>query len=111
MSCRDYVVIFGAAVLADWRPSGNLKRRVEGALNWWRDHPVVAFPGYRCGTPRASRGFCDLLPVDGVDPARIVIEDQARGTMQSVRLCDEILRALSDVGATRLAGRGDRRRQ
>jgi uncharacterized SAM-binding protein YcdF (DUF218 family) len=98
---RDYVVIFGAAVRADGRPSGSLERRVQGALDWWRLHPDVAFlptGGVGRHGPAEAEVMRAMLVAGGVDPARILVEDQARDTLQSILLCDRLLRAAGDVG-------------
>ncbi len=88
-------------MLSDGRPSGSLERRVEGALDWWRGHPDVCFlptGGIGRHGPAEARVIRDLLVAAGVNATRVIIEDQARDTLQSVLLCDQILRARSDVG-------------
>ncbi|HWI86830.1 MAG TPA: YdcF family protein [Sphingomonas sp.] len=98
----DYVVIFGAAVGADGRPSGSLERRVAGALAWWHAHRDVHFlptGGIGRHGPAEAAVMRDMLIAAGVAPARITLEDKARDTLESVRLCDRILRARGDAGA------------
>ncbi|MBV9884581.1 MAG: YdcF family protein [Sphingomonadaceae bacterium] len=98
---RDYVIIFGAAVRSDGRPSGSLRHRIEGALAWAARHPDALFiPTGGIG----ESGFAeaeviqDGLAKGGIAPARIVPELQARDTLESVRLCDAILRERGDCG-------------
>jgi len=98
----DYIVIFGAAVRPDGRASGSLQRRVEGALAWWRGHRDACFlptGGVGRHGPAEAEVMRTMLIEGGVDPDRILVEDQARDTLESVRLCDRILRARPDVGA------------
>ncbi len=96
-----YLIIFGAAVLADGTPSGSLARRVEGALAAAQLHADAIF------MPTGGRGASgyveaevmrDMLIAAGVAPERIVVEDKGRDTLESVRLCDALLRRRGDVG-------------
>lgn len=96
---RDYVIIFGAAVRSDGRPSGSLRHRIEGALAWAAAHPDALFiPTGGVG----ATGFAEAeviqhgLAKGGIAPARIIPELQARDTLESVRLCDAILRERGD---------------
>jgi uncharacterized SAM-binding protein YcdF (DUF218 family) len=94
-------VIFGAAVKPDGRPSGSLQRRVDGAVaiaETLGEGLFLATGGQgRFGAPEANV-IRDLLMARGVQPDRILLEDQAHDTLESVRLCDAILRARGDVG-------------
>lgn len=95
-----YLVIFGAKVRADGTPSGSLSRRVEGALAIARDIPdrmFLATGGVGRHGPAEASVIRRLLLAAAVDPGQILIEDQAQDTLQSVLLCDRILRTRSDV--------------
>jgi len=98
---NTYFVIFGSAVRADGTPSGSLARRVEGALVLARTTPQRMFVGTggvgRHG-PAEAHVIRDLLVAAGIEPNDILIEDQALDTLQSVLLCDAILRPRKDVG-------------
>lgn len=99
---RDYIVVFGAAVRPDGRPSGSLERRVQGALAWWRDHPDAYFVptgGIGRHGPAEAAVMRDLLVDAGVDCDAILIEDQAHDTLESILLCHRILRTRRDIGA------------
>ena len=90
-----YLVIFGAAVRADGSPSGSLTRRVEAALARGRRTPgAIYLPTGGVGRYGAAEGqvMRDLLLAAGVSNEAILVEDQARDTLQSVRLCHRLLR-------------------
>ena len=95
-----YLIIFGAAVLADGSPSGTLVRRVEGAVRAARSYrdPVFMPTG-----GKGTAGYVEaevmraMLLAAGVPADRIVEEGQARDTVESVRLCDVLLRLAGDV--------------
>lgn len=95
-----YLIIFGAAVSADGTPSGSLQRRVDGAILAGRADAGMRF------MPTGGRGATgyveaevmrDLLLAAGIAPARIIVEDRARDTLESVQLCNRLLRREGDV--------------
>jgi uncharacterized SAM-binding protein YcdF (DUF218 family) len=97
---RDYLVIFGAAVQVDGTASGTLKRRIAGALAIGR-----AMPGC-CYLPTGGAGATGHVEADvmaqaliaaGVSEDDILCERAARDTLESIRLCNEILDARGDV--------------
>jgi uncharacterized SAM-binding protein YcdF (DUF218 family) len=94
-----YLVIFGAAVRADGSPSGTLARRVEGAVAAGRTLPGAR---YMPTGGRGATGFVEaevmraMLLAAGVPAYSIVPEDAARDTLESVRLCDALLRRAGD---------------
>src|SRR5579884_3958635 len=96
---RDYIILFGAAVSADGRPSPTLARRIEGAAAWAHAHPrdmLIATGGVgRRGPPEASV-MADRLRAAGIAPERILVEPYGRDTLESVRLCDRILSERGD---------------
>lgn len=97
----QYAVIFGAAVRPGGLASGSLERRVRGALDWWADHPNLRFMptgGIGAYGPAEAWVMQRLLVEAGVDLAHIILEDQARDTLESVRYCDALLRAQGDCG-------------
>lgn len=98
---KDYVVIFGAAVRRGGRPSPTLRHRIEGALAWAEAHPqalLMPTGGRIGGAPSEAEVVKTCLIEAGIDPNRIVPEICARDTLESVRLCDEILRGRGDCG-------------
>lgn len=95
-----YLVIFGAAVRPDGTPSGSLSRRVEGALAIAREIPNAMFlatGGVGRYGPSEATIIRGLLVAAGTDPGHILIEDHAKDTLQSVLLCDRILRSRLDI--------------
>jgi uncharacterized SAM-binding protein YcdF (DUF218 family) len=95
----DYVIVFGAGVRPDGRPSPVLRHRIEGALTFGRGRDGTMFLATggkgRHGPPEAQvirEGLID----GGADPASILTECEARDTLESVRLCDRILRERGD---------------
>lgn len=96
---RDYIVLFGASVSRDGRPSHTLASRIEGAAAWAAAHPrdmLIATGGVRGDRPAEARVMADLLRAEGVAPERILIEPHGRDTLESVRLCDRLLRERGD---------------
>jgi len=84
---RFAIVIFGAAVLADGRPSPSLSRRIgcgAKAAVAWREAPILCSGGVgRAGPSEASiiaLGLADF----GVAPERLTLDEASRDTLQSV---------------------------
>ena len=84
---RLAIVIFGAAVLADGRPSPSLKRRIgygAKAAAAWRAAPILCSGGVgRTGPSEASiiaQGLVDF----GVAPGRLTLDEVSLDTLQSV---------------------------
>ncbi len=97
---RTYLVIFGAAVKPDGTPSGSLLRRVDGALAIAATLPDCLFLATggqgRFGAPEAEV-IRERLLAAGVEAGRILTEDKARDTLESVIFCDAILRGRGDA--------------
>ena len=96
---KDYAIIFGAAVRDDGSLSNTLRRRVQGALAWARAHPdglLIPTGGIGpSGLTEAEAMQRDLL-IAGIAPERILPEIHGRDTLESVRLCDAMLRGRGD---------------
>jgi uncharacterized SAM-binding protein YcdF (DUF218 family) len=96
---KDYAIIFGAAVYDNGRLSPVLARRVAGALAWARRHPqaiLVPTGGLGpSGLTEAEAMQRDLM-IGGIEGSRIIPEIHGRDTLESVRLCDAILRRRGD---------------
>jgi uncharacterized SAM-binding protein YcdF (DUF218 family) len=98
---KDYVIVFGAAVRPDGRPSASLRRRIEGALAWSRSHADALFiptGGVGRAGPAEAAVIRDCLIEGGIAADRIIPEMHGRDTLESVRLCDAILRKRGDCG-------------
>jgi uncharacterized SAM-binding protein YcdF (DUF218 family) len=99
---RIYLVIFGAAVRPDGTPSGTLQRRVAGALAIGKQLDFICYMptgGAGAGGHVEAEVMRQMLIDAGTPPEAIIVEPLARDTLQSVRLCDSLLRAQGDVAA------------
>jgi uncharacterized SAM-binding protein YcdF (DUF218 family) len=103
----DYIVIFGAAVRADGSASGSLRRRCENAVHHGGAGPAGAFylPSGGVGRhgPAEALVMRDILLELDVAPRRILLECEARDTLESVRLCTRILQRRGDVGQVQVS--------
>ena len=90
------IVIFGAAVRPDGRASPSLRRRVHYGLTAARAAPedmVFCSGGVgRFGASEASV-MAGLLLAAGVDPRRIVLDEESRDTLQNVIAAAGFVRA------------------
>jgi vancomycin permeability regulator SanA len=96
---RDYVIIFGAAVRPNGKPSLALRRRIDRASAWAREHPgAMIMPTGGVGRHGQSEAAVmkRALREAGIAARRIVIEPAGRDTLESIRLCDRLLRARGD---------------
>nr|WP_318293502.1 YdcF family protein [Microvirga sp. SRT01] len=97
--CKDYIVIFGAAVRPGGRPSPALRHRIEGALAWACDHPsamIMPTGGIGKYGPAEAVAMKRALMEAGVAASQIVVERYGRDTLESVRLCHQLLQARGD---------------
>jgi vancomycin permeability regulator SanA len=98
---HDYVVIFGSALLPGGKPSGTMKRRVQGAVNMAAGISNAKFlvtgGKERFGLSEA-KAMRNLLLEKGVPVHDIVMEQRARDTLDSVYFCRDILCSLTDIG-------------
>lgn len=95
MSKRTFLIIYGAAVKSGGIPSGTLLRRVQGA---WKISQRLATPYYFIVTggvgkyaPSEAHVMQKLLLDLGATNEQIIVEDQAKDTMDSTFYCAEIL--------------------
>ena len=96
---RDYLIIFGAAVRPDGRPSPTLLQRIDGALAWAERLPeamLIATGATGRFGPAEAAVIAELLRAGGVSGDRILLEPCGRDTLESVRLCDRLLRDRGD---------------
>lgn len=97
---RDYIIVFGAAVRPGGRPSRTLARRIEGAAAWVQALPeamLIATGGVGRYGPAEAEVMAGLLRAKGVAAERILVEPHGRDTLDSVRLCDAMLRERGDA--------------
>lgn len=99
------IVIFGAAVRADGRPSTALRLRVEAAARFGevlraRGPAPFYVPTGGVGRfgPSEASVMASLLRASGVAAERIVLEETATNTISSARACARLLRARGHAG-------------
>jgi uncharacterized SAM-binding protein YcdF (DUF218 family) len=98
---RDYVIVFGAAVRPGGTPSLALRRRIDRAAAWAREHPAsIVMPTGGAGEhgPAEAKVMKQALVDAGIPARRIVVESCGRDTLESIRLCDRLLRKRGDCG-------------
>jgi len=93
------VIIFGATVRPDGRPSAALRRRVDSAVRWARgDREAMIIPTGGIGGegPAEAEVMRGLLLDAGIESRRIVVESTSRDTLESIRTCHSILQQRGD---------------
>lgn len=82
------IVIFGAKVRPDGIPTRSLVRRIDAGIAAARAHPEATLfcsGGFgRQGGPSEASVMRERLVAAGVEPARIVLDEESRDTLQSV---------------------------
>jgi vancomycin permeability regulator SanA len=96
----DIFVIMGAAVMPDGKPSGAMRRRVEGALALGRksSDPFYIMTGGRGrhGPPEAEVMKVELQ-AGGVPEERIATETASNDTLSSIENCAQIIKEHANV--------------
>ncbi|MDP1618674.1 YdcF family protein [Phenylobacterium sp.] len=90
------IVILGAAVWPGGRASPALARRVGYGLAAARARPdclIFCSGGLGRHGPSEARVMADLLQASGVDPARLVLDERSRDTLENVIAALGFLRA------------------
>lgn len=98
---RDYVIVFGAAVRPNGRPSAALRRRIESAAVWAQAHPnsiVIPTGATRAHGPPEAKVVKAALMDRGVSGRRIIMELKGRDTLESVRYCHALMKLRGDCG-------------
>ena len=100
----DYLIVLGARVEEDGRPSKALKRRIDAAAQYLAENPgTVAIASGGKGTDEViSEAECirSGLVEQGVDESRILLEDRSTTTSENMRFS----MALMDGGETARVG-------
>ena len=84
---RPAIVIFGAAVLADGRPSPSLLRRIGYGVRAAAEHPralVLCSGGVGRAGPSEASIMAEVLLRRGVTPDRVILDETSLDTLQSV---------------------------
>ena len=82
------VVVLGCQVFPDGRPSLMLQGRIDAAYDYLTAHPdaVCIASGGQNGSEPISEALCirDALVDRGIDPSRILLEDDSRSTEENL---------------------------
>lgn len=96
------ILVFGAGLRPDGTPTLTLARRVEAARSFGErlTPPPLYLPTGGIGRhpPAEAVAMATSLRASGIPASRILIEDTARDTLQSVRLCAGILHRRRHAG-------------
>lgn len=95
------IVVFGAAVWEGGRASNAMRRRIRGALASAPEHGEVLYMltgGVGKHPPSEARVMADLLEEAGVPESRVLLDEGAGDTLESVRNCVALLRQLPAYG-------------
>lgn len=95
------VIVMGAAVWENGRASNAMRRRIAGALRSAEGKPNAIFlvsGGVGKHPPSEAEVMAGLLRDEGISPDRILLDDKSKDTLESVRNCAKILRALPGWG-------------
>ena len=90
------IVVFGAPAAADGRPSATLRRRLDAARRaavMFPDARIIVTGGAVASALPEARLMFDVLVQAGVSPARVVVEDLARTTLDSAHRVAHLLTA------------------
>lgn len=97
------IIIFGAGLRPDGSPSPTLMRRIGAALRFGHalPQPPLYLPTGGIGRhgPSEARAMAEALEAAGVSPARIILEETATDTLDSVIACRAILQRRGHRGA------------
>lgn len=103
---KKYLIVLGAAVLDD-RPSLALIHRMEGAMKYMDAHPdsIAILSGGKGKGENITEARCMYawLTEHGVDPGRLIIEDEATSTMENLRYSFDIIESRGDTPSGNIA--------
>lgn len=95
----DYIIVLGAQ-MKDNGPSRVLKMRLDVAYDYLIEHEntLVIVSGGQGSDERETEaaGMCRYLEERGIDPLRIIQEDQSRNTAQNIEYSSHFLDKTSD---------------
>jgi len=98
----DYIVVFGAAVESDGKPSAVLRHRLDAALRSAEGRSrvrVLVTGGLGCHPPAEAVAMRGYLLDRGLSADRILTEPEGVNTLSSSVRCLEILRRQTDVNS------------
>lgn len=96
---REYILVLGARVREDGA-SRVLRYRLERAVHFLREHPettVIVSGGRGSDEPcTEAEAMRDCLIKNGIDGARILLEDRSVNTSQNIRFSADVIRGRGD---------------
>jgi vancomycin permeability regulator SanA len=98
----DYIVVFGAAVRPDGKPSAVLRHRLDASLRWAQGHSRVRFlvsGGLGLHPPAEADAMRNYLMERGIAGDLVLTEPEGRDTLSSAIRCIEILKQQTDVNS------------
>lgn len=102
----DYVIVMGAGINGT-SPSISLKERLEAALSYLNEYPnsiAIVSGGQGTGEVASEASvMAAWLQARGIDPARIVVEDQARSSYENLLYSLQIIEDLGGDPTGRVA--------
>lgn len=96
----DYIIVFGAAVRPDGKPSAVLRHRLEAAVQWAEGRSRARFlvtGGLGNHPPAEAEVMRSYLLERGIQDRMIMTEPKGLDTLSSALRCIEILRQRSDA--------------
>lgn len=96
----DYIIVFGAAVAPDGRPSAVLRHRLEAAMRWAKGRSQARFlvtGGLGDHPPSEAEAMRRYLLGQGLEDHAIITEPKGLDTLSSAINCIEILKRRPDV--------------
>ena len=103
----DYLIVLGAQVREDG-PSAVLKYRLDAAVDYLKENEstlCIVTGGKGESEPLTEgEGMKQYLTAQGIDPARILVEDQARNTVQNIQFSKQLMTSpqrICDRGSVR----------
>ncbi len=95
-TAAPYLIVCGAGLNGD-RPSRSLTDRLKAALTWLNENPdsAAVLTGSQGPGETLSEGqaMVDWLTAHGVDPARLILEDQADNSYENIANSLALIRA------------------
>ena len=102
----DWLIVMGAWVNGK-TPSLSLSDRLEGALLWLEENPdgvaVVSGGQGENELVTEARAMADWLVARGIDPARILLEQQAKNSYENILYSLEVIRSAGGDSTGRVA--------
>ena len=97
----DYIVVLGAWVNGT-KPSGSLRNRIQVAKEYLESNPdtIAVLSGGQGSDEEISEAQCmwNNLTAMGIDPARLIMEDQSSDTVENLRFSRALIPEGASVG-------------